>query len=195
MQSASLAADGMLVYEIRSPHAKPVKLGSTVGDARVSVGSGGRLALPGGVDRIAWVRKAVLTCSVGRCTTVRAPAGSLTLDPAWSPDGTTLALVSAGTESTDDALVQPTLRRWYATRRLWLLSAGSAREVPGTMGAAAPTWSRDNTSLLFVADDSVWLLPRLDKRPVRIAGPLFGSGAWPNDDGQIAWSGRFAWQS
>jgi WD40-like Beta Propeller Repeat len=190
MQSASLAADGMAVYELTASGAAPVKLGTTVGTA-VSLSRTGRFALGGGFDRIAWVTKTALACHAARCKPVRPAAGSLTLDPALTPDGSMLAFVSAASEGTDMGSIQPLLKRWYATRRLWV----GGRAVPDSTGAAAPVWSSDGRSLLFVKDDALWLLSALDTKPVRVAAPLFGSGIWPNSMGKVPWSAQFAWQS
>lgn len=190
LHSASLAADGMPVYLLTGPAAKPRKLGTTVGTP-VSVSRTGRFALGGGGDRIAWVTKTALTCRAGRCTPVRPSGGGLTLEPALSPDGSTLAVVGAASEGTAMGLVQPTLERWYATRRLQV----GGHVVPDSAGAAAPVWSSDGRSLLFVRGDALWLLPRLDGKPVRVAAPLFGSRAWPNDHGNVPWSRQFAWHS
>ncbi len=185
LHSASIAADGVPVYALAAPGASLRKLGTTVyGTASVA---GGRFALGGGFDRYAWRTKHVLTCTVRRCVPLPSPKGVLTLDPALSPNGT-LAYVTARQESADD-FFQRTLRRWYATRRLRV----GDREIPGSAGAAAPTWSRDGKSLLFVKDDFLWLLPRVDAKPVRVAGPLFPPDAWPSYYGQVDWSQQFAW--
>jgi len=192
MHSSSIAADGLPVYELTAPGARPARLGTTVGGPGVSLSRSGRFALAGGVDRIAWVTKTALSCRTGRCTAVAPPAGKLTLDPALSPDGRTLAFVSAASEGTTMGLVEPVLKRWYATRRLWV----GARVVPDSTGAAAPAWSGDGRSLLFAKDDALWLLPRLDAKPVRVVGPLFRPhGVWPNSMGRVPWPSQFAWWS
>lgn len=190
LHSQSMAADGLPVYELTGPGAEPVKLGTTVG-ADVSIARSGRFALPGGFDRIAWMTKTALTCRSERCTPVRRPGKPLTLEPALAPDGRTLAFVTAAQERTTMGLVEPILKRWYATRRLWV----GRHLVPDSTGAAAPVWSSDGRSLLFVRDDALWLLPRLGGRPVRVAAPLFGAGVWPNYDGKVGWSAQFAWRS
>lgn len=189
MHSASLAADGLPVYLLAGPGAAVRRLGTTVGRG-VSVARTGSFALGGGVDRIAWVTRTALSCRAGGCTPVRSRA-PLTLDPALAPDGSRLAYVGAASEGTTMGLVQPVLRRWYATRRLWI----DGRAVPDSTGAAAPVWSSDGRSLLFAKDDALWLLPRAAAKPVRVAGPLYGTGAWPNSMGSVPWSAQFAWHS
>ncbi|HET7567889.1 MAG TPA: hypothetical protein VFJ91_07855 [Gaiellaceae bacterium] len=187
--SESLAADGLPVYRLAAPGAKPRKLGTTVGFG-VSIARTGSFALAGGVDRIAWVTKTALACRAARCAPVRSTA-PLTLEPALSPDGSTLAYVTAASEGTNLSFVQPALRRWYATRRLRI----GTRLVPESAGAAAPVWSADGRSLLFAKDDALWLLPSLHGRPVRVAAPLFGTRAWPNAHGNVPWPSQFAWSS
>lgn len=193
MQSASIAADGLGVYELTSPHGYLHRLGVTVGTS-VSAAHG-EVALGAGAGRDAWTNKQVVTCARGRCATLVTTAAALTLDPAWSPDGTTLAYVSAAAGPEGSPYSQSALRRWYASRRVWLLRRQRGlREVPGPAGAAAPEWSADGRSLLFVARDGLWLLPSVAGKPLEIASPLYG-GRWPNGHGVVPWPAQFAWAS
>jgi hypothetical protein len=194
-QSNSYAADGLSVYELRAPLAKPllarpVRLGVTVGDT-VSVGPGGRLAIGVGGNRYAWITKNVETCdaTAARCTSVPTPPGRLSIDPALSPDGKALAFVNAAARPEGD-FRQPTISRWYATHTLRLLRAGTthATEVAGTEGAASPVWSSDGGYAL-------WLIPKVGVKPEKIAGPLYPPNAWPSYYGQVGWTNLFAWAS
>lgn len=193
--SASIAADGLPLYELAGPGTTPSKLGSMVGSA-VSLSAGAHFAIGAGGDRYAWRTKHAIACSTGsHCATVPAPGRHLSLEPAWSPNASVLAYVVARASRSNN-FFQPTIRRWYATRHLWLLAKGSRpRVVPASRGAADPRWSQDGRSVLFVANDSLWLLSRLDAQPVRIAGPLFRPSSWPSYYGQIDWIDQFAWRS
>jgi len=70
-------------------------------------------------------------------------------------------------------------------------------EVAGAMGASAPVWSADGRSLMYVANDSLWVVsaPSAGERgrPVLIAAPLFQRDDWPNYYGEVDWSSQFAW--
>ena len=196
-RSASLAADGLDLYEVRAPGGTAVKLGTTVGDT-VALGPPGMFSFTNGPNRYAWVTKSVVTCSLssGTCSPVPAPAGQLTLGPAWSPNGAILAYEEAPT-SLASSFYQPTVQRWYAAHTLWLLRDGERTpvEIRAANGASAPVWSADSKSLMYVADNSLWLLPTLSSKPVHIESPLFTPGAWPNYYGQVDWAAQFAWLS
>jgi hypothetical protein len=172
----------MSLSELRSPGAQPVRLGVTVGNT-VSDGAAGTIAIGAGGNRYAWLTKDVEICSTARatCSPLRAPAHELTLDPAWSPNGATLAYVEAASEPTASAFTQPALARWYATHSLWLLHVGAKApaEIPGTQGAASPVWSSDGRSLLYVSADALWLIPTPGAKPLKIAAPLLAP-TWPN---------------
>lgn len=191
------AADGMHVYELRSPGATPVDLGVTVGKT-VSIGTNGVLAIGSGGNRYAWMTKSVETCVVAtaRCAVVHTPSGELTFDPTWSPSGKTLAFVEAPSSAVGN-FFQSTLTKWYSTHHLWLLSSGSSQptEVKNTEGASVPVWSSNGRSLLYESADALWLIPKPGATPTKIATPLFSPGAWPSYYGQIAWGSEFSWSA
>ena len=196
-QSNSYAADGLSVYEVRGPAARATRLAVTLGDT-VSVGPGGKLAIGAGGNRYAWITKYVVTCdaATAQCAKTPTPPGQLTINPAWSPNGKMLAYVEAAARPAGD-FRQATIERWYATHTLWLLRSGTrqATEVAGTRGAAAPVWSDDSGSVLYVAGDALWLIPKIGAEPEKIAGPLYPPNAWPSYYGEIGWSSQFTWAS
>ena len=190
--SASLAADGLPVYELTRPGGPPRDIGTSVGMS-VSI-EGGAFALTRGENRYAWVTKSASLCATG-CVALPTPRGKLSLDPALSASGA-LAYVQArsGSEST---IGQSDVHRWYRTHRLWILAprAAKPREIAGSAGAAVPAWSADGRSIVYVADDALWLLPSLGEQPVRVAAPLFEANVWPNFYGEVDWPSQFAWSS
>jgi hypothetical protein len=190
-------ADGQDFYELRSPLGPPRLLGAVLDRSAVpTLGPNGTFAFEGGGDRYAWVSKHVEQCAeaTATCTRVPAPKNELSVSPTWSPNGRTLALVEASAER-EGAIGQPQVLQWYATHHLYLLSAGSDRpvEVAHTQGAAAPVWSENSQSLLFVDDDALYLIAQTGYAPVEVAGPLFSPGSWSGYFGEIAWTTQFAW--
>jgi hypothetical protein len=184
---------GFPLYWVASPEGQPHLLGRS--REATSVNKYGVLAVGGGGNEYAWTDKYVEICepSPVRCSTVKVPPGQLALDPVWSPQGTTLALVEAKAETVEDFLPS-TVLNWYSTHHLFLLTAGSSRpvQVPGTQGAAAPTWSADGRSILYVADNCLWFLPRTGSRPVKVAGPVLVPSDW-SIFGEVNWQSDFAW--
>ena len=195
--SSSISEDGLTVYLLRAPHAKPIALASTVGFS-VTLGSHGSFALTNGLDRYATLTKNVEVCSAaaGRCTSAPARQGQISFDPAFAPGGATLAYIQAPPTSQAD-FEQSHVVAWYATHTLWTFAPGGApREIPGAGGASTPTWSMDGRTILYTAHDALWLVDADGRSPpTRIAGPLFDPRAWPASWFQVDWRDQFAWSS
>jgi hypothetical protein len=195
----SCNADGDPFFVIPAPGARPRLLGTTLAGSGVAAAATGSLALvnssPSGLGRLIWQGKHLGVCGprATGCASVPSPPGTVTLDPAWSPGGTTLAFVRAPARASP-AFPQPVVARWYDAHQLWLYHpvTRSLRRLDAT-GAADPAWSANGQSLLYVARDGIWLLPRLSGTPVRIATPLFQPGNWPAYYGQVRWLAQFAW--
>ncbi len=163
-----------------------------------SATSGSTRGCVNGLNRYAWQTKTLEICSraSGACAPVRAPKSEHTLDPAWSPDGKTLAFIEAPASSAA-GFPQPVVARWYAMHTLWTLrtSSRAAHKITGTHGATAPVWSSDGKSLVYEAGEALWLVPALPGKPVKIAWPLFPPTSWPTYYGQVDWTEQFAWSA
>ena len=188
---------------VAAPGAIPRLLGQTLSDGTtdaVAASSNGELAIvtDHGGGRSLWQGKRVEVCTQpsSPCTALPHTPGSVTVDPAWSPGGKTLAYVQAP-DFSKGSWSQKRLAEWFADHRVLLYDAGThhVRRLPAATGATAITWSHDGTSLLYVRDDALWLLPSLQSKAIRIAGPLFPPLNWPQYYAQIAWSAQFAWSA
>jgi hypothetical protein len=188
---------------LAAPSAPPRLLGSTLlglDSTAVTSSRAGWLALvdntPHAFGRVIWQGKHVLVCAPDstKCTRLSVPTGDVSLDPHWSPDGHTLAFIDAPA-SRSAGFPQPVVKRWYAAHRLELYDAnsGALRSIGAAHGVSAPQWSRDGRSLIYAADDGIWLLPSLSAKPVRIATPLLPGNSWGAYYGQVRWSSQFAW--
>jgi len=92
------------------------------------------------------------------------------------------------------AFPQQAVARWYDAHQLWLYHPVTrSLRLLDAPGAADPAWSANGKSLLYVARDGIWLLPRISGQPARIATPLFQPANWPAYYGQVGWTAQFAW--
>ena len=196
--SSSVAEDGSRSILLRAPGAKPTALAITVGFS-VTLGAPGRFALTNGFDRYATLTKNVEVCSAvaGRCSSVPAGRGQISFDPVFSPGGATLAYVQAPPTSQTD-FEQRHVVAWYATHTLWTLAPGGAgREIPGAGGASTPTWSADGRTILYTANDALWIVPANGRsapgadRRTACSAPR----RWPASWFQVDWQDQFAWSS
>jgi hypothetical protein len=146
-----------------------------------------------------WQGEVVERCSPASqgCAPVREPRETVSIDPAWSPDGSTLVyLVGRELGSAGDAgFAQPAVARFYDTLELlrYDRATASTTRIAPAQGAVVPIWSRSGASLLFVANDGLWLWRLGGGDPVEIAGPIFAPGNWHAFFAQIDWSDQFAW--
>jgi len=154
-------------------------------------------------DDTVWSAKTPKLRCLGACGQAHSPppgtpGSAVSLEPAWSPNGSQLAYVLAPTTPTD--LQTPA---WYAAHELfvWNQRTDSTRELAGISGDSVPTWSRNGRDLLYVSGNGLWLAPARGGRPVEIERPLFPESEWNQLPlslsyfGQIDWTGQFSWSS
>jgi WD40-like Beta Propeller Repeat len=186
---------------IRAAGAHPRLLGKTLSDG----GTDTRAASPTGEvaivtdhggGRAAWQDKQVELCGPASCLPLPHAADTVTVDPAWSADGKTLAYVKAPNVRAGP-WSQQRIAAWFGAHRVFLDNpqAGHARSLRAADGATAINWAPNGRSLLYVRDDAVWLLPNLAGKPVWIATPLYPPNKWPQYYAEIDWAGQFAWTS
>jgi dipeptidyl aminopeptidase/acylaminoacyl peptidase len=197
--SSSVEEDGLQLYEIHSAAGQAISLGTTL----TSVGSltadvNGHFAIVSGGSRYAWQTKQVEICAdiSATCVPVPVPTSDVTLDPSWSPSGSTLAFIEAPSLGFE-TFGQQAVEHWSADHSLWVVQAGDGQptQVEGASGASAPVWAVNGKSILYEANDGLWIVPALGKHPVEIASPLFPANQWPNYYAQVNWSGQFDWWS
>ena len=200
----SATADGSPFYSLAQPGAEPRSLGVTLQDGSTgtpSATSSGWLAFVsanGGLGRSIWQGKQVMVCSpiTTGCSPIHHPTNTVTLDPVWSPTGTTLAYVQAPALQSV-GFPQHTLADWYNAHQLYLFdpTTGSTQPSTHSQGVTVPLWSSAGNSLLYVSNDGLWLKSTLTEPPVEIAHPLFKPGAFPTFYGQVSFSSQFSWAS
>jgi dipeptidyl aminopeptidase/acylaminoacyl peptidase len=128
--------------------------------------SGRRLLMVKGNDRSAFFGKRLWLCSLGgSCRAIPGlPKEGISLDPAWPPDGHSMAFVMARTWNPSGIISGARYRSWLDSHVLWIASGdgSGAHPLAGVpRGAADPEWTPDGRGLLFERDGSLWLIPHV----------------------------------
>ena len=192
------------LYSLGSPGGTPRFLGDTVlndSDGAPTATSSGLLAFvssTGNDPRTPLDGKQVQVCTVpsNPCVAAPTPAGDVSLDPAWSPSGSTLAYSAA--PNTGSYAYGPAVAAWYNAHTLQLYDprTGASSESAYAAGATAPVWSGDGRGLLYASHNGLWLLPGTNTQPEEVSSPLFAD---PNllDSyyGEVDWSQQFGWST
>lgn len=85
---------------------------------------------------------------------------------------------------------------WVATRTLWIENADGSSAHPlkaaGT-GIYQPEWSNDGTQIMYVRDNSLWMIGANDDNPQKIIGLFPDWGKDPFGYYGYIWHYDFAW--
>jgi Tol biopolymer transport system component len=180
LHSASLTADGadLFSYKLFDPEAKLIATGLAYREW-LSLSPEERLIYISGSGRTAWTEKCLEFCNTrtGFLKKINPLPASVVLDPSFSSDGGKMAFVTAkdlgakvwGFKNIAD------LYSWINTRTLWTADSDGTGAKPLTkagQGIYRPEWSNDGKSLMYVSEDSVWLIDDQGHKRQRVVGPL-----------------------
>lgn len=178
MHSASLASDGVALMNLDLGSRQPVALGTGLTYREwLCLGPGGRFLQVAGGPRIAWTDKylALGDVSTGVEKKFTNPQGTVSVDPALSPDNRQIAFVAARDLGAEVwGFSQPgELQKWINSRALWLVNVdgSGARSLPNAgPGVYQPEWSGDGKYIMYVADDSVWIIDSQGQKRQKLVG-------------------------
>jgi len=159
---------------------------------------GNRLLLVHSSGALPWAGTGLALCrpAQGTCHDLPEPPGTVQLDPAWSPDGRTIAFVQAAAESGLAPGVG--LDAWFESRSLWVESAAGTnpRRLAGAgTGVAEPRFSPGGSQIAFVTSSSIETVPISGAHANVLVGNLSGalSTAGPDGYGKLPWGGLAIW--
>lgn len=166
------------------------------------------------------VASTVLVVSIAKGGVWSSNLGTQDRDPAWSPDGTTLALISnsggrdrvwmldlrgGNHRPLSESPASPRWPTWSPDGRwiavlsdgdLWTIEVarGSARHLGPASSAVIPTFSAEGTIAYVRSDseaDAIWLVrPESSPREIVRPGGPVRSLAWSPDSSSLAWIGH-----
>jgi hypothetical protein len=190
--------------ELFSAGRPPVTVSQSLIDmSSLAWSSDGELAVVSPGDRTIWANgKDIELCEVSplACHRLAIPAGRVALDPAWTASGTlyfVLASASGPFSANGNAFYSPGwIERWQNSHGGWTLRRGATapRAASPPLGNVLAYDVADRGgSLVFVRDDSLWLLSRPGIAPIRVAGPLLASAAPSGYYGLVDWAALLSW--
>ncbi len=196
--SASIMADGTGLYSLPLTGGKPQLLLTSLSHPEwLSWSPGGdKLLAVKGTGREIWKNKSLVVCDMETGEIVDLPqrAGTVSLDPGWSPDGKHIVYVEAA--HNNDIYNDGEAASWEQTRILWIAGAdgeNAGRIIEAGAGIKRPLWSRDGSHIIYLKDNSIWLVDIVSGGPVKIAGPLPDAPDHRGYYGYVSFSGIMAY--
>ncbi|GBF33659.1 hypothetical signaling protein [Desulfocucumis palustris] len=178
VHSASIMADGVGLYSLPSAGGEPRLLTTSLGYPEWVSWSpdGSNLLVVKGTGREIWQNKSLVVCDVktGKSVDLPQKPGAVSLDPEWSPDGKYIAYVQA-VEQKEGISGAEGVASWEQTRTLWVADSNgkNARRInEAGAGISRPLWSQNGSHIIYLKDNSVWLVNSNGGSPVKIAGPF-----------------------
>lgn len=159
---------------------------------------GDRLLMVEMTGSFPWQGSQLALCAAasGSCRLLSQPPGTVSIDPAWSPNGHRIAFVRAPVLQASSP--GASLDTWYTARRLWVSTptGADAHEVPGSpAGVADPQFGASGKTLDYVTNRAIASIVSTGGAPTTIATGLTGalSTAGPDGYGKLPWGGTAAW--
>lgn len=145
------------------------------------------VAVVGG-DRFQTTNKSLSICDIDTlaCAPIAQQPGTVSVQPALSPDRTRIAFVRAADTGGIGFSSEAAAKTWLATRTLWILDLRTGvvqlQAAAGT-GVFVPAWSGDGQRLLLTRDQAAWLYDLGSQSLTKIIEPLdpatpFGGPGW-----------------
>ena len=190
--------------ELFSDGRPPVTVGQSLIDmSSLAWSTDGELAVVSPGDRTIWADgKDIELCEIAplACHRLAIPAGRVALGPAWTTSGTLYFVLASGSgpfSANGNAFYSPGwIERWQNSHAGWTLPEGATAprgSSPSLGNVLAYDAAARGDSLVFVRDDSLWLLSRPGIAPIRVAGPLLASTAPSGYYGLVDWTALLSW--
>jgi dipeptidyl aminopeptidase/acylaminoacyl peptidase len=150
------------------------------------------IAVIGG-NRFPTENKTLAICDIETlaCAPLASEPGTVSLQPALSPDHGRVAFVRAAESPGGGFTSEAAAAAWMRTRTLSIvdLRTGITQQQPAAgTGISVPAWSRDGQRLLLTRDQAAWLYDLGTRSSTKLIGPLDAATPF----GGPGWS--FAWQ-
>lgn len=150
------------------------------------------IAVIGG-DRFPTMNKTLAICDIDAlsCAPIASQPGTVSLQPALSPDRTRVAFIRAAESLGGGFSSEAAATAWMQTRTLWVVDLRSGiaqQQAAAGKGIFSPAWSRDGQHLLLTHEQAAWMYDLGTQSSTKLIEPLDAATPF----GGPGWS--FAWQ-